>query len=266
MKAHCLYRDFFIFLRMMELEKSPWTAFRRYYYGRHRDFLTSLWHGYQGFTELNIRERAEAIRKGDYADLEEALKLYDIEEETRNAILHCKRIYFDPDQCHVFLYIGFFSPDAFVFKYGQDFVIAVGLERFHDFRNYPVLLAHEYFHYVQDRLTGRQPSDLAESLVSEGLSVCFSMLAYPSRKEHVYFFLTENNCRYLDGHYSDILKNLKSTDGREKLFGPMPGPYPGRAGYFVGYRIVSDYLGEDTRDAASLLAQRERIILDFKSR
>jgi hypothetical protein len=250
----------------MDLEKSTWSAFRRYYYNQHRDFLTSLWQDYQGFTERNIRERVGDIKKEDYADLEEALKLYDVEEETRNTVLHCKTIYYDPDQCNVYLYIGFFSPDAFVFKYGEDFVICVGLERFHDFRDYPVLLAHEYFHYVQNRLTGRQPADLAESLVSEGLCVYFSKMAYPSRKEHVYFFLTENNCRYLDSHYPDILKNLKSTDGRERLFGPMHGPYPGRAGYFVGYRIVSEYLGGEVRDAGSLLEARERIILDFKSR
>lgn len=293
MKVHCLYRDFFLFLRALDLEPDVWGAFERYYFDRNRGFLSTVWFDYQGFTRDNIRERVERIRKKDYADLESGLKLYDIEQETRNVLTHCKSLLHDPRQCNVFLFIGFFSPDAFVLRYGDDIVICIGLERFHSFKSFPVLLSHEYFHYVLKRrcidgsgfgLSGSgsagstravasrgapaASSDSIVSLVDEGLCVHFSRKAYPGRAEHEYCFVTRERLGRLEAEYQSIVERVRRGDiDPQLLFTSHQRAFPGRAGYYVGYRMVADYAGiDDLDDPEQLLAARERIVLDFTVR
>jgi hypothetical protein len=273
MKVHCPYRDFFLFLRVLDLEGDPWRAFRRYYFDPHREFLSAVWFDHQGFTRKQIRERAAAIRKSHYAHLESALKLFDIEEETRAAIMHCKRVYYHPGRCNVYLFIGFFSPDAFVLRHGGEAVICVGLERFRDFSRYPLLLAHEYFHYVQkqEELPPAASSALErqravlDALVEEGLCVYFSMLAYPGGKEHEYCFLSEQRRRELDERFPDIHELfMREKPDLQQLFTSHQEKFPGRSGYYLGYRLVSAYAERTgTRDPGALLRSRRGIVLDF---
>lgn len=303
MKVHCLYRDFFVFLRALDLERDHWRAFKRYYFDLHRDFLSAVWFGHQGFTRRQIRERVAAVRKNDYAHLESALKLFDIEEETRTAIMHCKRVFYHPGRCQVYLFIGFFSPDAFVLRYGGEAVICVGLERFRDFSRYPLLLAHEYFHYVQKQEAwkqdvptqempvqdvwkqglekqpvppsgGRQPGSpsglekqraVLEALVEEGLCVYFSMRAYPERKVHEHCFLSEQRRRELDERFPDIHELfLREKPDLQQLFTSHQERFPGRSGYYLGYRLVTAYAEcTGTRDPGALLRSRRKIVLDF---
>lgn len=282
MKVHCLYRDFFLFLRALDLERDPWHAFQRYYFEPHRDFLSTVWFEHQGFTRKNIRERVAAVKKKDYAHLENALKLFDIEEETRTVIMHCKRVYYHPGQCNVYLFIGFFSPDAFVLLQGGDAVICVGLERFRDFSRYPLLMAHEYFHYVQKKTDRGEPcvgsaremrgspavtnpEAVLDSLIEEGLCVYFSRLAYPRRKEHEHCFLSEQRHRQLEEEFPDIVGRLRSANmSLDQLFTSHQEKLPGRAGYYLGYRLVADFAEKTgARDLDTLLSSRRRIVLDF---
>ncbi len=266
MKIHCLYRDFFVFLRMINLEKDVWNAFKRYYYEKHADFLSHLWHSYQGYTTRNIRERAVMIKKEDYADIENLLKIYDIEEKTREILMHCKSIYFDRDRCNVYILIGFFSPDAFVLRYKGSFVICVGLERFHDFKHYDILLAHEYFHYIQNKVHGSISEPLVLQLIREGICVHFSRIAYPGRKEHEYLFLTEQAFADAEGSYETIRKKLRSRKiSREKLFSAASGELTPRSGYYVGYRLVSEFIAKrDRAHPAALLGKEKQILMDIR--
>jgi uncharacterized protein YjaZ len=264
-KIHCLYRDFFIFLRMVNLEGDRWGSFRRYYFDKHREFLSRIWFEYQDFSQRNIRERVDMMKKEDYAQVESELKLFDIEERTREVVQHCKNLLGDPDPCNVYLFIGFFSPDAFVLNYGSRFVICVGLERFRTFRNYSVLLAHEYCHYLFNKRTGDAGESLLHRLVREGIAVHFSMHAYPGRDETDYFFLNKERVRYLRENAEAILAQFREGVFDEKeLFGPESKTLPPRAGYYLGYLLVENFMHKTgVWDMEFLLQEENQIFMDF---
>jgi uncharacterized protein YjaZ len=264
-QIHCLYRDFFVFLRMVNLESDHWGSFRRYYFDKHRDFLSYIWFDYQGFSQRNIRERVDMVKKEDYAQVESELKLFDIEERTREVIQHCKSLLGDPASCNVYLFIGFFSPDAFVVEYGNSHVICVGLERFRTFRNYSVLLSHEYCHYLFNRRRGDTGGSPVRRLIREGVAVYFSMLAYPGRAQTDYFFLSEDRLRYLQENAETILSHVREGVIDEKeLFGPESKTLPPRTGYYLGYRLVEEFMHRtDVRDMEFLLREENQIFMDF---
>lgn len=266
MKIHCLYRDFFIFLKMMNLARDKWQAFKRYYFEKHRDFLSAVWFSYQGYTVKNIRERVRMINKGDYADLESQLKLYDIEENTRQAIIHSRSLLLHPGLCEVYIYIGFFSPDSFVIPYGNSYVICVGLERFHSFRYYPILLSHEFCHFIQNSINGNGEDNLISRLVREGISVYFSKIAYPGKKDYTYFFLKAGTYNFLNSHYRDILKKIHEGEFNScDLFYGNTGDLPPRSGYYLGYRIVLDFIEKTgERSIDYLIKNFHSIVMDVR--
>ncbi|MFW6138718.1 MAG: DUF2268 domain-containing putative Zn-dependent protease [Spirochaetota bacterium] len=245
------------------MEKNKFTCFKTYYFEKHKDFLSEVFFKFQGFTLRNIIERVNMIRKQDYAELENALKIYDIEEHTTEIILLCKNLLGSHDICHVFLYIGFFSPDAFVIRYSNDYVICVGLERFRNFINYDVLLSHEFGHYIQNKRKGPGNEGLICKLVREGISVYFSRLAFPGKKENEYLFLKRQNYNFLNLNYQHFLDRLKNHHTRiEDLFRTESKVFPPRAGYFLGYRIVQEYVKKiGPEDINQLIEVDERSIL-----
>jgi uncharacterized protein YjaZ len=242
-KIHCLYRDFLIFIRMKDMERDAWRAFREYYFDRHREFLSHVWLQYQGYTMRNIRERVENVKKEDYAQIESELKLFDIEENTREVVQHCKNILHDPDPCNVYLFIGFFSPDGFVISYLNRWAICIGLERFRSFKNYDVILSHEYCHYILNKRCGESGDLLPRRLIREGLAVYFSKIAFPGRTDSTYMLLSEGRLLQLRDNYEAILREIRSGEmGAEQLFGPRSENIPPRTGYYVGYRLVQDFV------------------------
>ncbi len=262
LKVHCLYRDFFLFLRMISLEKDIWTAFRRHYFDKHRDFLKEVWFSYQKYTPKNIRERVTDIKREDYAAIESELKIFDIEENTREIILHCKGMLHDPDPCNVYLFIGFFSPDGFVILYNGEHVICVGLERFRNFKNYDVLLSHEYYHYILNKQCPRRRESLRNDLVREGLCIYFSKIAFPGRKEHLYLFLNEEQFSGLERNAGALMSKVKGGRlRREELFGSHSRQFPPRAGYYLGYRLVKDFIERTGIDDIGFLMREQNQIL-----
>jgi len=248
------------------MEKDKWGVFKRYYYNKHYEFLSNVWFDYQRYTLRNIRERVKMIKKAHYADVESALKIYDIEESTREIILHCKSLFYDPDKCDIFLFVGFFSPDAFVLRYRGDFVICVGLERFHDFQNYEILLSHEYFHYIQNK-GGKEQESPIYRLIREGLSVYFSKIAYPGKKENLYFFLNDETFALLRDNDAAIIKRIRESGVNwEDLFSAQSKKFPPRSGYFIGYKIISDFIDHTgDRDLHLLLKEEDRIVAEFQN-
>lgn len=266
MNIHCYYRDFFLFLKMMNLAKDPWRAFRRYYFDKYRDFFSCLWFEYQGYTLRNIRERVFSIKKEDYTDVEEALKLYDIEESTRETLAHARSILHYHGVCNIYLFIGFFSPDMFVMQFEDDYVICCGLERFHNFKYYPLLLSHEFCHFVHKKMHGEEDT-LPLRLVSEGLSVYFSTIAFPGLPQYQYLFMKRAHYNTLQENYPEIRKALLNGDIKdEDLFHGTTVTFPPRTGYFIGYKMVTEYINRrGIKDIEKLIEKCREIAMDFFS-
>jgi hypothetical protein len=264
-KVHCLYRDFFIFLRMINLEGDRWAAFKRYYFGKHRGFLSHIWFQYQSFTPANIKERVAALKKEDYAQLENELKLFDIEEHARDVVQHCNDLLHKTEPCSVYLFIGFFSPDGFVTRYKGDDVICVGLERFRSFRDFDILLAHEYCHYILNKYGGHEPASLKKRIIREGIAVYFSRAAYPGRSDERYLFLSKERVQGLEHRYDAILNGIRRGLLKcEQLFGPGSEEYPARTAYYVGFRLVEDFMRKTGLDDVQFLVKDEnQILMDF---
>ncbi len=262
---NCLYRDFFIFLKMMNLEKNKWNAFKQYYFEKHRDFLSTVWFSFQGYTPKNIRERVTRVKREDYAQVEGELKVYDIEENTNEVIVHCKRLLGSPQACDIYLFIGFFSPDAFVIPFRDKNVICVGLERFKNFTHYPILLSHEFCHFIMNWRNSETGKDEMGRMIREGISVYFSKLAYPGKKDHVYLFMKENIYRFLQEHYTEILESIIKRGVKDQdIFHGQSDEYPPRTGYYIGYRIVKDFIQKTGKsDIEFLFDQYRSILMDF---
>jgi len=252
----------------MEIEESKWNSFKKYYFSKYKDFLSIVWYKLQGYTSKNIKERVNSIKKDDYSDLEAELKLYDIEDNTRKIINDCREVLYFPEVCNLYLFIGFFSPDAFVFKFKNHFVIAVGLERFHNFDNYAVLLAHEYCHYIQNMLIGEGKGNIKDRILREGISVYFSEIVYPDKKPWEYLFISRKKYYELQERYEYYLKMLNSGEFKniDLFHGIINDPnvvfYP-RAGYYIGYRLVKDYVKSLTYkniDLIKIIKERDKIL------
>jgi len=264
MKIHCLYRDFFLFLRMISLERDVWSAFRKYYFDKHREFLKRVWFSSQKYTMKNIRERVSSIKRDDYSAIESELKIFDIEESTREVILHCKTILHDPDPCNVYLFVGFFSPDGFVIEYRGEHVICIGLERFSNFRNYDILLSHEYCHYILNKQCPRKKESLKSDIVREGICVYFSKVAFPGKKEHHYLFLNEELFSDLEKNSGTLMARLMGGKvRREDVFGSCSRDFPPRAGYYLGYRLVKDFVEKTGIDDIGFLLKEQNQILIY---
>ena len=250
---------------MVNLESDRWGAFRSYYFDKHREFLSNVWYDYQKYTPRNIRERVDMLKKEDYAQIEGELKLVDIEEKTREIIQHCKDLLHDPDSCHIYLFIGFFSPDGFVMRYRGNYVVCIGLERFRHFKNFDILLSHEYCHYILNKQGGNGGDSLARKLIREGIAVYFSRTAYPGRDEESYFFLKRERLQYLKENFKPIVEKIREgkLEG-EDLFGPRSKTLPPRTGYFVGARLVEDFIKKTgITDINFLLRDENQIFMDF---
>jgi hypothetical protein len=264
-KIHCLYRDFFLFLRMINLEGDRWSAFKRYYFGKHRGFLSHVWYEYQSFTPANIRERVGSLRKEDYAHIENELKIFDIEEQAREVVQHCKDLLHEPDPCDVYIFIGFFSPDGFVTRYRGRHVICIGLERFYSFRDFDILLSHEYCHYILNKRGEADDGNTLKRTIREGIAVYFSRSAYPGRGDERYLFLSRERVDRLRDMYDELLKDIrKGVLNGAQLFGPESGDLPPRAGYYIGYRLVDDFVRKTgVHDMQFLIKEENQILMDF---
>ena len=291
MAVNHLERDFFAFIDEVEKRRacSPaegvdlWRVFQSRYYRRHRAFLSAVWFKCQGYTRTNIRERVRAIKLGDYAGLREALAAYDVDGCTRTVLERCALHSGDFSPCEIYLFVGFFSPDAFVVRHEGSPVICVGLERFRSFRTYPVLLAHEFCHLAMMRKLGgtgkggveadgmpspSEPERVSGRLVREGIAAFFSGRVWPDEPPHVHLFIDERRFRELSRLYpstGDLRREIVSrvSAGRDIFHGHGEDCHP-RLGYYLGYRLVGDFARrKGIEDFGELLARYDDIFVDF---
>ena len=271
MKIHCLYRDFFLFLKMMNLEKDRWGSFKRLYYEKHRDFLSRVWIEYQDFSVKDIRNFVLSIKKKNYENIENLLKVYDIEENTKEIILRCKDLLHYPDICNIYLFIGFEGPATFILRYRKTPVICVVIERalerdvgrgigqFASFRFFPVLLGHRFCHYTQRIRKGESDGTVLGSLIREGLAVYFARQAYPDYDDHVYSFLSKDAYSYLEGHFEEVYEKALRGGNDFDVFS-FGADSSCHAASYIGYRILSDYIRNTGEERVEKLIESEDLI------
>ena len=256
---------------MMNLEKDRWGSFKRLYYEKHRDFLSRVWIEYQDFSVKDIRNFVLSIKKKNYENIENLLKVYDIEENTKEIILRCKDLLHYPDICNIYLFIGFEGPATFILRYRKTPVICVVIERalerdvgrgigqFASFRFFPVLLGHRFCHYTQRIRKGESDGTVLGSLIREGLAVYFARQAYPDYDDHVYSFLSKDAYSYLEGHFEEVYEKALRGGNDFDVFS-FGADSSCHAASYIGYRILSDYIRNTGEERVEKLIESEDLI------
>jgi hypothetical protein len=186
MPIHRLYLDFFEFLDAAKTQ-DPWIAYQAHYLDKHRIFLESYWRNFPRMDETVLRDRVHRVRPEDYAPLIEFGR-GDGFDRVEEDLDRCKALIPPPSDPDIYLYVGFFSTEGAVVDVSGVPVITIGLERFRSFEVLPIVLAHEYAHWI-GRVHGTEHRSQRDRMISEGVSVLFSMEAFPGFEEHHYFLI-----------------------------------------------------------------------------
>ncbi|QBG34995.1 DUF2268 domain-containing putative Zn-dependent protease [Litorilituus sediminis] len=124
----------------------------------------------------------------------------------------------------------------------------------------PLVLAHELHHVVRT-YSGVQEEKLLQVLISEGLACHFEMMFI--EKNTISFFSEIKKYNWID-LYKQMDDYLDNTDFNYPLFfgGEDTSKFPNRAGYWVGYNLVSQYINKYGGCAATLVnIPAEKILL-----
>lgn len=259
MPVHRLYLDFIRFLDEFEKGVQPWEAYQLNYLNPNSDFLVTYWKKVD-FSLFQIQERVERVRKADYSNLLSLLHSGNLEELVESTIQICTKILLAPNP-DVYLFVGFFSSDGFVIELSGKPVIGIGLERFRDFDNLSLILTHEYCHYYL-KLKGKTPEIMRENRIfSEGTASLFSQLIHPKKSLYRHLFFTRarlNSCIQAEFRILSLIRerSIKETysllkEGDEKM------GIPPRAGNYISYRLVQDFIKEsEWKDATEMLESK----------
>ena len=250
MIIHSLYLDFFKFLEGLSLQSKNWTAYSALYYQPHHDFLDACFSHFPLLDFSNLKDRVEAVKSADYAQLKNLVSVCPPEKIIQDAYKICSEIVSPQKEPDVYLMIGFFSPDGFVMNFRGKPVICFGLERFRDFSLLKILFAHEYAHYLLNWSRGdvHPDEELKWLLISEGIGTCFSQCAFPEYRlsDHLMFRRDKLNwCQenesllrkiYCSGKYSAReLMDFYAKGDPDLNLSPQVGK-------FLGYLAVKKHL------------------------
>lgn len=250
MNIHSLYLDFFKFLEELSLQAEKWAAYEALYYGAHQEYLDTYFSHFPLINFTNLKNRVEAIKSADYAQLKNLVSVCPPERIIREAYRTCRKLVSPQEEPDIYLMVGFFSPEGFVMNFKEKPVICFGLERFRDFRLLKILFAHEYAHYLLNWRRGEVPEDKEFKwlLISEGIGTCFSQRAFPNHElpDHLLFRRDKLNwCQdnepllrkvYCSGKYSAREMMDFDTKGNPGL------NLPPRAAKYLGYLAVKKHL------------------------
>jgi len=247
---HSLYLDFFKFLEVLSLQAENWTAYNALYYQPHRDFLDAYFSRFPLMDLSNLRDRVEAVKLADYAQLKNLVSVCPPEKIMRDAYKVCREIVSPQESPDVYLMVGFFSPEGFVMNFKGKPVICFGLERFRDFNLIKILFAHEYAHYLLNWNRGEIPEDkeFKWMLVSEGIGTCFSQCAFPEYRlsDHLLFRRDKLNwCQENESLLRDIYCSGKYSARELMDFYAKGNPdlnLSPQVGKFLGYLAVKKHL------------------------
>lgn len=263
MPLYLLYKDFVRFLQVLGGKADPWECYQRHYLQAHQDFLFAYWHHFRWMDLEQISQRVKRVRRGDYCCLETPPGGRPPEQIAQETLKRCQQIATATTEPEVYLFVGFFSADAFVMPLKGKPVIGVGLERFNDFSSLGIILAHEYCHWLRHCKIGDRPPTLGNKLLSEGLAAVFSQLAFPNRPLHKYLFLSpervswcRQNLRLLLGLVQPEVESCRLTD---LFFKEGNSEIPPRTGNYLGYRLVMEYVKRSGRQTIGDLISTENI-------
>lgn len=269
MNVHSLYKDFFRFLSRITSQSDKWALYNAHYYQLHQDFLDRYFSHFPLIDFSNLKERVEAIRPSDYSQQRSLISVCPPEPIIKEACKRCTGIVPSNEKPAVYLFIGFFSPDGFVMDFEGKPIICFGLERFKDFNWLKILFAHEYAHYLLNLSRGEVPEDekFKWLLLSEGIGTYFSRLAFPEYKLSDHFFFRRarlNWCQENEPYLREIYCSGKYTclqlidfykNGNAEL------DLPPRAGKYLGFLAVKNYLGQHkNKDMSSLVHDKITIL------
>jgi len=266
MKVYSLYLDFFKFLEKIPSPSEKWKVYFDYYYKPHKEFLDTYFSHSPLIDFWSLKERVEAIKASDYSLLKNLISVCPPERIIVEAYARCRRIVSFKKEPGVYLFVGFFSPDAFVMDFRRKPVICFGLERFRDFRLLRILFAHECAHFLLNLGRGEVPEEKKWKwrIVSEGIASYFSFLAFPSPKFFDHFLFSRdlfNWCAANESFLRDIYASRRYTGQELMDFYEKGNPemnLPPRAAKYLGFQAVKNYLAEDNRrNIDSLLSSRE---------
>lgn len=256
MPIHSTYKDFIRFLDRLNESEDQWEAYQKYYLHPHKDFLLNYWRHFQGIGIEAIKERVGRIKDGHYSNLKTLLAQENPEEIVENTLTRCKQIIVPPYEPDIYLIVGFFSSEGFVIGFRNKPIIGISLERFKDFNLLDIVFAHEYAHWLTSCLRNVDSSaaTLGNKLLREGLAFVFSKLAFPNKPLYKNLFLsraTLNWCIANEEHLLAIAKSkINSTAAASNFFrlGANESGIPPRAGNYISYKLVEQYLSNQGRE------------------
>jgi uncharacterized protein YjaZ len=169
----------------------------------------------------------------------------------------------------VYLFIGFFSPDAFVMNVKEKPVICFGLERFKDFELLKILFVHEYAHFLlnQNREVVSEENEFQWLIISEGMAVYLSLRAFPNRKlsDHLLFTNDKLNwCQKNESYMREKYFSRKLTSRESiKLYrqGDPNLDIPPHVGRYLGFRALQKYIDHKANSGIKdLFSDREKAL------
>ncbi len=246
MKIFSLYKDFFRFLERISSGSSQWEDYITHYFHLHQEFLEDYFSCFPRVSLPNLRQRVEKIKASDYSWLKHLVSICPPEEIIKKAYGRCRRFFPAGHEPEVYLFIGFFSPDAFVMDHQGQPVICFGLERFRDFRLLKILFAHEFAHFLLNLNKGEVPESKRAKwlLISEGIGTYFSFLAFPERTLPDHLLLGRDIFNWCQDHEDDLRRIFSSKKfTQEELIeifrmGKKELGIPPRAGKYLGFQAV----------------------------
>ncbi len=247
MNVKALYLDFFKFLDQLQ-ENDPWTSYQRLYLRPHEKFFQACWETFHHFSLEQIRERVGQIKEGDYSLLRSLIQSQDPVPLAEEALRRCQSVLPLSPEPPVYLSVGFFSADGATIEVEGLPAIVLGMERFKDFKDLPLLVSHEYCHCVQRSLLKDSFPPAGQTLflkiVAEGLSVLFTRVVYPEIPLHRHLFLMPERLQWCRENREVLLELAGADLASEKLVPVLFGPgdpnagLPPRLGYFVASQMV----------------------------
>lgn len=246
--VHPLYMDFFKFLDQMR-DNDPWPSYERLYLNPHEEFLLAYWKNFDHFDLGQIADRVRQIKREDYGQLRSLIRTQEPRILVGEAMERCRRVFPREPEPPVYLFVGFFSADGVTLEVKGSPSIALGLERFRDWKDLPLLVSHEYCHCAQHSLLKKNfppgERNLLFTVIAEGLSVLFTQLVYPEAPLHRHLFLTPERLQFCEENRETLLELAGADLASAKLVPIFFGPGDPKAGLppRLGYFIAREMLG-----------------------
>jgi hypothetical protein len=257
-----LHQDFLRFVDALAGgEGEAWDLYCKHYLSPNRAVLDAWWEQCLGLPVVAWTDRVQRVRPEEYELLRQVVSEADLGEMARDTVERCQGVIPLRPAPEVYFLVGFFSPDGFAFFVDGRWAIGIGLERLTSSRLIPVLVAHEYAHCYRRRLSDSRT--LGERLVDEGFAVALSARAFPERSEAEQLLMRPGQVAALRDYEAELWQHIGPHLGSEEseiagklLYGRSErAEWPGRAGVYLGWRLVSEFLA-DRRGGFDSAAER----------